>query len=112
MSRQEERDMVFGLLALSIVYCLIGIGAGYMGLVGWALGVVKIELLAHSVAGVVLMLCLAPGITVWRLMRPRSRYAALVGLVLGATASLVVPAMLGAELGEVPEGTIFATLAL
>lgn len=88
----ERRWTAFSGKLLLIVYALMAVGYGYLTLLEMAGG--NSSFFAHMIAAVVIFLCLMPGIFLWRYLRPRSKYAALYGLLVAATLCCIAPQLI------------------
>lgn len=88
----ERRWTIFGAQSLLIVYALLAIGYGYRTLLDRFAG--DSLLVAHTIATVVICLCVTPGIFLWKYLRSRSKYAALYGLLVSATLCIVAPQLI------------------
>lgn len=85
----NRRWSVIAAHSLLIVYALVAVGYGYQRVLEMADG--DSTFLAHIIAAVVICLCLAPGIVLWKYRRSRSKYAALYGLLVSATLCCLAP---------------------
>jgi len=83
----ERRWVGIATLSLLIVYSLVTVAYGYSTLLeivvekGWPF--------AHLIAIFVIFLCLLPGVVLWKLLRPHSKYAAIYGLLVAAICSAI-----------------------
>ena len=89
---ENERSWVgTATIALLIAYLLVAVAYGYYSLVemvaknGWPL--------ANLIAIFMILACIMPGIILWKVLRPHSKYAAIFGLLLAA-ALCVIPQIL------------------
>lgn len=78
----NRRWVVIGAQALFIAYSLVSVAYGYSMLLeivtknGWPF--------ARPIAIFVISLCIMPGFVVWKVLRPRTKYAAIYGLLVAA----------------------------
>jgi hypothetical protein len=70
----------------------------------WALEQTEnsITYLLYPLVAILIIGCLSPGLVVWKILRKRSRYAALYGLMVAAVVVIVVPIWLGVPFGSYP----------
>ena len=78
-------------VALIITYAFVAIAYSYRTLVEMNGG--DDSFFAHIFASAVILLCLLPGIFLWRHLRPHSKYSALYGLLVSATICCLIPSV-------------------
>lgn len=84
----QRRWVGIATLSLLIAYSFVAIAYGYSILLkiitenGWPF--------AHLIAIVIIVVCLMPGVVLWKFLRPHSKYAALYGLLVAAACCTVL----------------------
>ena len=101
---RERQGTEWGALVLFMMMLFGAIFFGSLSLYIWALEHTKdgIEIMLYPLVAMLIFGCIFPGLLIWKVLRKRSRYAALYGLMLAAVVIIAVPIYLGVPFASHP----------